>query len=134
MFALCTHPRIRSSSILEGDNLDFGFSEVIQTKTTVEILGEYPDCIGIKFDIVRADLEVLNAGYEAIKSSQVKVIEFAFGEKTVSLRQNFRTFFDNFRRTPTGLYKLTEYSRFTEIHVNTVYFGSSKSQLVDNSG
>ena len=129
-------PGSGAASILEGDNLDFGFSEVIQTKTIAEILGEYPDCIGIKFDIEGAELEVLNAGYDAIKNSQVKVIEFEFGEKTASLRQNFRMFFDVFnsmnfdlfRSTPTGLYKLTEYSRFTELHINTVYFASRKSQ------
>lgn len=128
-------PGSGAASILEGDNLDFGFSEVIQTKTIAEILGEYPDCIGIKFDIEGAELEVLNTGYEAIKNSQVRVIEFEFGEKTVLLRQNFRMFFDIFnsmnfdifRSTPTSLYKLTEYSGFTEVHVNTVYFASRKS-------
>lgn len=125
-----------AASIFKDDNLDFGFSEIIQTKTIAEILGEYPDCIGIKLDIEGAELEVLNAGYDAIKNSQVKVIEFEFGEKTASLRQNFRMFFDIFnlmnfdvfRSTPTGLYALTEYSRFTELHVNAVYFASRRSQ------
>jgi len=121
-----------AASIIESENLDYKFREVIQTKTLESVLIALPDCLGIKFDIEGAELEVLTSGYDAIKKSKVKVIQFEFGEKTTLLNQNFWQFynlfsslnFELFRSTPTGLHNIREYSRFQEIHINTVYFAA----------
>lgn len=124
-----------AASIYEKDNLGYGYCEIIRTKTLSNVLSEVPLSVGCKLDIEGAELEVLISSKDVLENSSVRVIEFEFGEKTSVLRQSFRDFFnffesinfELFRSTPTGLYPISEYSRFNEIHVNTVYFARRRN-------
>ena len=129
------NPGSGAASIYNKENLGNRYRETIQTNTLSNVLSELPSSVGCKLDIERAELDVLTSARDVLKNSNIRVLEFEFGENTTLLRQSFRDFFnffesinfELFRSAPTGLYPISEYSRFDEIHVNTVYFARRRN-------
>lgn len=108
--------------------------QVVQTKSLTEILDISPHCVGLKLDIEGMEFEVLSSAQHKIMKSNVRCIQFEFGEKTILLRQNFKDFYDLFKALDFRLFRaagsqlvsIEHYSRSHEIHLNTVFFAQRK--------
>jgi FkbM family methyltransferase len=126
-----------AASIVEVDNPDYIYTEIIETQTLHSTIESRPDCEGIKIDIEGAEFEILNNSAGAIASSKIRVIQFEFGEKTTLLKQNFKMFFDYFKELDFDLHRasgkelipIKQWSMWNEVHVNTVIFATKKSKF-----
>jgi len=127
---LCaSSPGSGSATISNLGEYEHIFCEEVEVTSLDLVLSLYPEARGIKFDVEGAEWEILSAS-NGLLHSNVSIIQFEFGENTISQGVRFKDFFDFFenlgfqlfRSCPKKLAPVSQYEAWHEIHINTVYF------------
>ena len=126
---LCSDlPGSGSATIMNRSVENHHSCETAKTVPLISVVQQYEDVVAIKLDCEGAEWEILSNF--SLCESNIKLIQFEFGEYMVENRIFFKTYydyfskngFDLFRNTKRGPVKVHHYNKWDEILVNCVYF------------